>query len=279
AHGLQVQPDKRTRSVDKFKEELFIEEPEQAEPTRAAAPAAAAAPAKAQGFTQHVSQKSAPVRPAAQSEQPPKKGDNVKMVFISLGIMAVVLVIISALAIWVIKGNKKPASTVSSEVIVSSEEVSSVESAEASSVDPNTPTAEVPQLVGKRFETAQTTVGTTFKLMVKERKYSDPENGGMAEGYILEQAIAPKTMLAEGETIYVIVSQGPEYRKIPKIIGKSLADATKALEEAGLKLGKVNEVESDKVAKGKVIAIDGSYSEGESVKHNTEINISVSKGS
>ncbi|MGK0554620.1 Stk1 family PASTA domain-containing Ser/Thr kinase [Macrococcus capreoli] len=68
----------------------------------------------------------------------------------------------------------------------------------------------------------------------------------------------------------------PKYSTVPDLNGKSLAEATRLLEQHNLRKGIVNAVYSDEYDEGIVIASDPEYSK--KVKELTSINLTVSKG-
>lgn len=61
------------------------------------------------------------------------------------------------------------------------------------------------------------------------------------ENTIIAQSIAPDTKVSRGTAVHITVSQGknPGDRRVPLLIGKTLGEATKILEEAGLKVGTI----------------------------------------
>ncbi|MGV2874408.1 Stk1 family PASTA domain-containing Ser/Thr kinase [Macrococcus capreoli] len=68
----------------------------------------------------------------------------------------------------------------------------------------------------------------------------------------------------------------PKYSTVPDLNGKSLAEATRLLEQHNLRKGIVNTVYSDEYDEGIVIASDPEYTK--KVKELTSINLTVSKG-
>ncbi len=61
------------------------------------------------------------------------------------------------------------------------------------------------------------------------------------------------TEVPKGSQVVLIVSKGVETKKVPNVVGKTRAEAAKALEDAGFKV-KVIEQFSETVAKGKVVS-------------------------
>ncbi|MEY2396881.1 MAG: eukaryotic-like serine/threonine-protein kinase [Actinomycetota bacterium] len=90
-----------------------------------------------------------------------------------------------------------------------------------------------------------------FKLASKEA-YSDT----VANGEVIRQRPAAGVSLHEDETVTVVISKGPPPVAIPKVVGRTEAEARTVLTGAGFQIdAKVNRPYSEDVAKGTVIAI------------------------
>ena len=85
----------------------------------------------------------------------------------------------------------------------------------------------------------------TLKVFVEE-KYSNE-----AKGTVLKQTPRSSLEVPEGTTVELIVAQ--PLPKIPKVVGKTLANAKRALKNAGFEVGKVTQQTSRK-KKGTVIS-------------------------
>jgi len=79
-----------------------------------------------------------------------------------------------------------------------------------------------------------------------------------------------------GSTVTLTVSQGPERYDVPRLVGRSRAEAEQRLTDARLRVGKVSEAFSETVAQGQVIST--SPAAGTSVKRATSVALVTSKG-
>jgi beta-lactam-binding protein with PASTA domain/tRNA A-37 threonylcarbamoyl transferase component Bud32 len=79
-----------------------------------------------------------------------------------------------------------------------------------------------------------------------------------------------------GTTVTLTVSKGPERYRVPKVVGRTQAEAEQRLTDARLTLGKVGQAFSETVPQGQVIST--SPAEGTSVKRATSVALVTSKG-
>lgn len=79
-----------------------------------------------------------------------------------------------------------------------------------------------------------------------------------------------------GGTITAFLSRGPERYSVPSLAGRTVDEATKALNEAHLSVGKVTETWDENIEAGKVIS--SSPVADKQVKPKTEVDLKVSKG-
>lgn len=82
--------------------------------------------------------------------------------------------------------------------------------------------------------------------------------------------------IAYGGSITAYLSKGPERYAVPSLAGRTVDDATQALTDAHLAIGKITEVWDEKIAIGTVVS--GSYAAGKMVKPGTQVDLNVSKG-
>lgn len=130
----------------------------------------------------------------------------------------------------------------------------------------------VPDVINMTFDTAEKALtGKGFqvakKLVESERSPGtvldqDPKSGGEAE---------------KGSTVTLQVAKEVSKATVPDLLGKSQADAVKALTAAKLKLGSVTEVESPGAAPKTVVQQDRPA--GDSIDVGSTVNISVAKAS
>ena len=135
-------------------------------------------------------------------------------------------------------------------------------------------TKTVPDVVGKTKDQAGAAIkGAGLTLGDVTEDYS----ASVAQGKVISSDPKAGKVIEHTTKVSIVVSKGKEPATIPDVTGKSEDDAKKALEDAGLKKGKVSQDYSDSVAKGRVISsspIAGAsgYYKGDSV------DLTVSKG-
>ncbi|MFD5076568.1 Stk1 family PASTA domain-containing Ser/Thr kinase [Streptomyces sp. NPDC058371] len=92
---------------------------------------------------------------------------------------------------------------------------------------------EVPEVTGSSVEEATADLedeGLKVKI-ASQRVTSEFDKGEVAE-----QSPGPGRYLAEGDTVTLTISKGPEMVEVPDVVGDSVDDATKALEDAGFEV-------------------------------------------
>lgn len=282
AHGLQVQPDSRTRSVEKFGEELFGERPESLSPSAEAVKVNKTEPAKATGFSGNVARHTVTASRtqstiAAEQKVKEDEKNSIKTIVVSSVITVGVLILVIILAVMILgpdDSNDDISSLPVSSVEITSIPVVSVPDESSQEIsNGDIVQYEVPDFTGKTIDYAQRTAGEKFSVVTGTKKFSDIYE----EGYIVSQDVEDGTMIQEGATVTVVVSLGSEYRKIPNIVGKEIDAATKLLNDEGLKLGEVETVYSTDVKKDRIIKIID-HEEGDKVKYGTAIDIQISLG-
>ena len=95
------------------------------------------------------------------------------------------------------------------------------------------------------------------------------------EGKVAETNPSPGTKVKAGQTITVSLSSGSSEVEVPDLQGMSQDQARSALKSAGLELGNVTSVDSDK-EKDRIVSQDPAT--GTKVKKGTSIAVSVSNG-
>lgn len=96
------------------------------------------------------------------------------------------------------------------------------------------------------------------------------------EGTVTVQTPAAGSEVKFGRGIYLTVSGGETLVMVPGLRGRSLRDATLALERFGLHIGEIKYQVSAEYPENTII--DQSISEGTKVKNNTVISVTVSQG-
>ena len=142
-----------------------------------------------------------------------------------------------------------------------------------------TPTHEVPTLVGlTEGDATRLTEGFDWDIDVQlDRSDEEPDAGD-----IIRTAPVAGEQLAEGEPFLIVVSEGPEFRALPDLVGLPLSDAETELAELRLvalpateqfdEVAPINEVMSWSVP------ADASLTAGDDVLPDTEVALVVSAG-
>jgi len=131
----------------------------------------------------------------------------------------------------------------------------------------------IPSVVGATKKEAVATMAT---LGVKVKVTKNTFDELVPKGKIISMAPPAGSRLGEGESISVIISKGPERYSIPNLKGKSVSQATVALANEKLLIGKTEEAFSAIIPKGQIVSV--SPEPGTLVKKNSEVNLVVSKG-
>jgi eukaryotic-like serine/threonine-protein kinase len=96
------------------------------------------------------------------------------------------------------------------------------------------------------------------------------------EGQVVSQDPSSGTPVDPGSAVSVVVSTGPDAVAVPELVGKTQAQAKAALEDAGLQLGKVTEVESTEQDKGRVVS--SNPSPGDPVAKDSKVDVEIASG-
>lgn len=130
----------------------------------------------------------------------------------------------------------------------------------------------IPDVTSVPQETAVSTLeGMKFVVLVKTKSSDEVE-----KGKVIETIPKAGTSAKEGDKITVVVSSGPEEKKVkvPELLGLGEAEAIKNLRDAGFEVKVVYE-DNDSVEKGKVITQSAQNTE---LPEGSKITITVSKG-
>lgn len=106
--------------------------------------------------------------------------------------------------------------------------------------------------------------------------FADDYSETVPVGQIVRTDPAAGSPIPFGATITAYLSKGLERYAVPSLAGRTVADATAALAEAHLTVGKVTEVWNDSTTVGQVVS--GSVEAGTLVKPQSAIDLNVSKG-
>lgn len=138
---------------------------------------------------------------------------------------------------------------------------------------------EVPALAGMAQEEAVSAV-EDFDWDVQTRlDRSDEEPDA---GDVIRTSPAPGDHLAEGEPLFLFVSEGPELRTLPELRGDRPAAARERLEELRLEASTADRVYDENIPPGSVVswavAGDAAKRAGDEVLPGTEIELTLSRG-
>lgn len=132
---------------------------------------------------------------------------------------------------------------------------------------------ELPDIIGMDMNDAKELLeGSGLELDVAARVKNEAPEGQILQIFSHEAG----DMVKKGTKIKVQISAGLEKTKVPNVIGKSLEDARKMLEDANLELGTQSTKNSDTVENG--LIIEQSIKKGEEVEPGTAVDVVVSSG-
>ena len=116
-----------------------------------------------------------------------------------------------------------------------------------------------------------------IKEMGVEYKLETIFDETVVEGFVIKTRPAAGNSLNEDDVVIIYVSKGPEVRDVdvPNLIGLDQVGAGKLLENAGLKVGEIKQVDSNE-PKGAIVK--QTPEKGEVVEQGTAIDIEISKG-
>ena len=130
----------------------------------------------------------------------------------------------------------------------------------------------VPDIVGMSEGKAENTLlNAGFKLGKITKKHVE----GQRIGTVLAQSPKALDKAPKGSGIDVVINEGD--KEVPNLIGKSITDAKRLLEQAGLKLGEVKEVDDHSAVKNVVLASNPNA--GTKIGAGDPVSISVAAGS
>jgi beta-lactam-binding protein with PASTA domain len=134
-------------------------------------------------------------------------------------------------------------------------------------------TTRVPNVVGMPLEHAKAAI-TQAGLQPKEAEYKQDKQ--YPEGTIALQNPLPGSEVKFGRGVYLTISGGEALVMVPNLRGKSVRDATFALERYGLKLGQIEYAPSDSAFENTVVAQE--IQADSRVRSGSAINVIVSQG-
>ena len=131
----------------------------------------------------------------------------------------------------------------------------------------------IPSLAGMTQSQATMTVGELgLKTDVTETVFSED----VAKGKVITSDPAGGGRVEIAGTVHLIISKGKERITVPDLAGLTIEQATSALEDAKLKVGRVTEKFSTEQEAG--LLVDGSPASGSDVRKDSTVDLIVSKG-
>jgi beta-lactam-binding protein with PASTA domain len=161
--------------------------------------------------------------------------------------------------------------------VISQDPASGNSVAEGSPVDlvvsSGPPMVSVPD-VGGMTRDAATAALTGAKL--KAGDITQKASGAIGSGKIISQDPAGGSSVAEGSSVKLVISSGPQMVPVPEVEGMTRDAATTALTGAKLKVGDITQKASNTTGSGKIISQDPAS--GSSVAEGSPINLVISSG-
>lgn len=290
AKALQVDPAKRTRTMEQFFNDLVSKNdnrPAAVRPSemrtqdsrpsgfgmgpsdlkpRQQAPASGHSQNQGQQ-RQRPAERSAPVKNNNQPQPWYKNLSQFQYWLLTMCLAIIVLGTIGVIVFFAVRSNisgNKPTSSVVYKDDITAPVVSNSETM-----------YEVPNFVGQDWNELKANgeyIGR-FELMETGSKYSDDYGVGV----VMQQGTAPGTKVRAGTPIAITVSLGSEKCRVPNIIGMTVTQADEALTNSGLRMGSQTEEYNDSYDAGKIIALEG-VSVGDSINRDSFVNVRVSLG-
>jgi serine/threonine-protein kinase len=128
----------------------------------------------------------------------------------------------------------------------------------------------VPDVVGMAADNADELLSARkLRFVVKGRQ----THATAPAGSVIEQEPLAQSRVQPGDEVAVVLSTGPERLKVPDVVGTSLEEAQSALEEVGLKIGPVLEVDGGE--SGKVTAV--SPQPGTEIERGATVSLAVAR--
>ncbi len=130
----------------------------------------------------------------------------------------------------------------------------------------------VPAVIGlTEYNAERLIVQAGFRPRTREKTY----HASAAEGTIVRQSPAPKSVEPKGTVVALDISLGQREEEVPAVVGLTYAQAVLALDNAGLDVGRRNEI-GNEAPRGQVLA--SSPPAGSRVPVPTPVNLTISTG-
>lgn len=131
----------------------------------------------------------------------------------------------------------------------------------------------VPDLTGMAIEDAMKAGRAQgYEVVASGRQYSDPVD----EGYVIYQIPPPDSYLAAGDTLFALVSLGPQETRLPELTGLDLESARAVLRQLGVEVAGVQREASELLPQNVVVSSDPPA--GTPVEEDLAVVLSLSRG-
>lgn len=130
----------------------------------------------------------------------------------------------------------------------------------------------VPNVDGQSADQAENILTAAGFLVTTDTRNDD----AVPEGFAIETEPGSQSRVLNGSDVTLVVSLGPRMVEVPTLVGSQESDALAALQDADLTAGDISRPYSDTVPKGQVM--EASLEAGQSVRHSTAVDLTVSEG-
>lgn len=136
----------------------------------------------------------------------------------------------------------------------------------------NVAEVQVPSVIGKNKDEAISILESkNLTAVLAEYVYDNK----IPKDCIILQKPSPGSTVKEGRRIYLYISSGEALVKMPNLQNKTIRDAKVTIEKLGLKVGKIDKVESELPAD---IVVSHVPTEGRMIKKGSDVNLTISVG-
>jgi beta-lactam-binding protein with PASTA domain len=111
---------------------------------------------------------------------------------------------------------------------------------------------DVPTLVGLNVEQARK-LGDAANLLLRFEGERVPDSDAIPPGTVLDQKPLGGSRVRSGDVIVATLAAAPQRVKVPHLLEQPIESARQALEEAGLRVGKIVEVISNSAPPGQIV--------------------------
>ena len=131
------------------------------------------------------------------------------------------------------------------------------------------PPVPAPKMLGKSIDDVRALADRLEIKLIEHAEYNEKKRN-----IVYKTDKAENAPLRKKQTVNVWFSRGPEYVKVPKVVGLSRDDAEKKLQEAGLKVGRIEKKSSETMPVDNVLSQSGQVQ----AMHDSAIDLVVSDG-